>query len=109
MSGYRATQTAIFSSGRGNLNEWEAHPTLLGGQQREQRAAVQLSHQQLRHTEDKEKHLHVHDELFLRFYLQWIVVRRGWGSEAHQSDLNCLCDPTSSSGWKKPARLQTNM
>lgn len=46
-----------FISRRGIVNSTEAHPTLLGGQQREQRAAVHLSHQQLRHTEDKKQQI----------------------------------------------------
>lgn len=40
----------VFNSGGGTLKGWGAHPTLLSGQQREQRAAVQLSHQQLGHA-----------------------------------------------------------
>lgn len=49
----------IFIPRRGTLNSSEAHPTLLGGQQREQRAAVHLSHQQLRHAEDKKTNIYM--------------------------------------------------
>lgn len=38
------------------------HPTLLGGQQWEQRAAVHLSHQQFRHTEDHKHHKWKHTQ-----------------------------------------------
>lgn len=33
----------------------KTHPALLSGQQGEQRAAVHLSHQQFRHTDEKHK------------------------------------------------------
>lgn len=77
----------FFNCGRGTLKGWGAHPTLLGGQQREQRAAVQLSHQQLRHAggQREETHSGVHDGLLLRFPFQCVVVRGGWGGKRGSS------------------------